>query len=165
MNWLVSYGTKVYGLSVGRAANLTALFFAGVMIGRLAFSKCIDRWGIFRSLKCFATLATLLYILGFISGMKGLWIIAASGLLFSILYPTLVMSIAYLWPAEVAGGIGGKILSIASVADIGFNAGFGLMIDGIGFKISFTTLPISMIFCTLLIYYLAFLVQKQSSNL
>ncbi|MFQ9762276.1 MAG: hypothetical protein ACLRYE_03145 [Gemmiger formicilis] len=50
---------------------------------------------------------------------------AISGLSFSILYPTLVMSIRLYFPAQQVSGAAGTILSIASLADILFNVGFG----------------------------------------
>ena len=68
---------------------------------------------------------------------------AISGLSFSILYPTLVMSIRLYFPAQQVSGAAGTILSIASLADILFNVGFGKLVDMTGYAVSIRVLPLS----------------------
>lgn len=77
---------------------------------------------------------------------------AASGLLFSILYPTLVMLIPRFWPSHAASSASGLVLSVASLADILFNAVFGSLVDAIGYRTSFLIMPACMVGCTALLW-------------
>lgn len=69
------------------------------MVGRLVLSSLVDKLGIYRCLRLFATSSAVLYTVGVLLRAPGLWLLAVSGLLFSILYPTLVMLIPGSGPA------------------------------------------------------------------
>ena len=152
MNWLVSYATNALEVPMGQAANFTAVFFGCVMVGRLVLSSLVDKLGIYRCLRLFATSAAVLYTAGVLLGAPGLWLLAVSGLLFSILYPTLVMLIPRYWPSHAASSASGLVLSVASLADILFNAVFGSLVDAIGYRISFLIMPACMVGCTALLW-------------
>ena len=153
MNWLVSYATNALGVPMGKAANYTAVFFGGVMVGRLVLSSLVDKLGIYRCLKLFATSAAVFYTAGVLLGAPGLWLLAVSGLLFSILYPTLVMLIPRFWPGHMASSASGLVLSVASLADILFNAVFGSLVDAIGYRTAFLIMPACMVGCTALLWW------------
>ena len=152
MNWLVSYATNALEVPMGQAANYTAVFFGCVMVGRLVLSSLVDKLGIYRCLRLFATSSAVLYTVGVLLGAPGLWLLAASGLLFSILYPTLVMLIPRFWPSHAASSASGLVLSVASLADILFNAVFGSLVDAIGYRTSFLIMPACMVGCTALLW-------------
>ena len=152
MNWLVSYATNALEVPMGQAANFTAVFFGCVMVGRLVLSSLVDKLGIYRCLRLFATSAAVLYTAGVLLGAPGLWLLAVSGLLFSILYPTLVMLIPRFWPSHAASSASGLVLSVASLADILFNAVFGSLVDAIGYRTSFLIMPACMVGCTVLLW-------------
>lgn len=150
MNWFVSYGVSGMGMEKGSAANITALFFAGIMLGRLVFSPLADRLGPGKSIITATALAFFPYLAGVLLEENGLWLLAASGLAFAVVYPTLVLSIRGIWDLEEAGGVSGKILSIASLADIGFNAAFGGIVEAVGYRSAFLLMPVSMGLCLVL---------------
>ncbi len=152
MNWLVSYATNALEVPMGQAANFTAVFFGCVMVGRLVLSSLVDKLGIYRCLRLFATSSAVLYTVGVLLGAPGLWLLAVSGLLFSILYPTLVMLIPRFWPSHAASSASGLVLSVASLADIFFNAVFGSLVDAVGYRISFLIMPACMVGCTALLW-------------
>ena len=149
---LVSYATNALEVPMGQAANYTAVFFGCVMVGRLVLSSLVDKLGIYRCLRLFATSSAVLYTVGVLLGAPGLWLLAASGLLFSILYPTLVMLIPRFWPSHAASSASGLVLSVASLADILFNAVFGSLVDAIGYRTSFLIMPACMVGCTALLW-------------
>lgn len=122
------------------------------MVGRLVLSSLVDKLGIYRCLRLFATSSAVLYTVGVLLGAPGLWLLAASGLLFSILYPTLVMLIPRFWPSHAASSASGLVLSVASLADILFNAVFGSLVDAIGYRTSFLIMPACMVGCTALLW-------------
>ena len=145
MNWMVAYGVDGLGLPQGSAAKYLSVFFGGMMIGRLCLSPLVDKLGALKSLAAFGGVSCVVYLIGSLGGAVTMPVWAISGLSFSILYPTLVMSIRLYFPAQQVSGAAGTILSIASLADILFNVGFGKLVDMAGYAVSIRVLPLSVL--------------------
>lgn len=145
MNWMVAYGVDGLGLPQASAAKYLSVFFGGMMIGRLCLSPLVDKLGALKSLMAFGGVSCVLYLIGSLGGAVTMPVWAISGLSFSILYPTLVMSIRLYFPAQQVSGAAGTILSIASLADILFNVGFGKLVDMAGYAVSIRILPLSVL--------------------
>ena len=145
MNWMVAYGVDGLGLPQASAAKYLSVFFGGMMIGRLCLSPLVDKLGALKSLAAFGGVSCVLYLIGSLGGAVTMPVWAISGLSFSILYPTLVMSIRLYFPARQVSGAAGTILSIASLADILFNVGFGKLVDMAGYAVSIRVLPLSVL--------------------
>lgn len=145
MNWMVAYGVGGLGLPQASAAKYLSVFFGGMMIGRLCLSPLVDKLGALKSLAAFGGVSCVLYLIGSLGGAVTMPVWAISGLSFSILYPTLVMSIRLYFPAQQVSGAAGTILSIASLADILFNVGFGKLVDMAGYAVSIRVLPLSVL--------------------
>lgn len=145
MNWMVAYGVDGLGLPQASAAKYLSVFFGGMMIGRLCLSPLVDKLGALKSLAAFGGVSCVLYLIGSLGGAVTMPVWAISGLSFSILYPTLVMSIRLYFPAQQVSGAAGTILSIASLADIVFNVGFGKLVDMAGYAVSIRVLPLSVL--------------------
>lgn len=145
MNWLVAYGTAGLGMAQGDAARYLSIFYGGVMLGRLLLSPLVDRLGVLKSLSIFGIISTVLYVAGSLGGASLMALWAVSGFFLSILYPTLVMSIRLYFPAQQVSGAAGTIISIASLADILFNVGFGRLVDTAGYSLSICVLPLAMV--------------------
>ena len=142
MNWMVAYGVDGLGLPQASAAKYLSVFFGGMMIGRLCLSPLVDKLGALKSLMAFGGVSCVLYLIGSLGGAVTM---PASGFFLSILYPTLVMSIRLYFPAQQVSGAAGTILSIASLADILFNVGFGKLVDMAGYAVSIRILPLSVL--------------------
>ena len=145
MNWMVAYGVDGLGLPQASAAKYLSVFFGGMMIGRLCLSPLVDKLGALKSLAAFGGVSCVVYLIGSLGGAVTMPVWAISGLSFSILYPTLVMSIRLYFPAQQVSGAAGTILSIASLADILFNVGFGKLVDMAGYAVSIRVLPLSVL--------------------
>jgi len=145
MNWMVAYGVDGLGLPQASAAKYLSVFFGGMMIGRLCLSPLVDKLGALKTLAAFGGVSCVLYLIGSLGGAVTMPVWAISGLSFSILYPTLVMSIRLYFPAQQVSGAAGTILSIASLADILFNVGFGKLVDMAGYAVSIRVLPLSVL--------------------
>ena len=154
LNWFVVYGTEALGMERGAASNYLALFYGGITVGRLVFAPFIDRLGPFRSIAVFGAAGAVLYAAGILSG-QAVWLMSVSGLFFSIVYPTLVMSIGKLNPPEVVSTVSGFIISAASLFDIGFNYVFGNLAGAVGYGASFLIMPASMVLFVIL-YFICF---------
>ncbi len=149
MNWLTSYGSEHLGLSVPRSAFYLSMFFGGITVGRLVFAPLIDRLGVFRCLLVWSFAGVVLYVTGIALGKNGMWLLAASGLGLSIVYPMLVMLIGRYFDTSSSGSATGLILSIATFFDIGFNAFFGSLVEYAGYAKAILILPVSaVLLCT-----------------
>ena len=145
MNWLVAYGTTGLEMTQAAASRYLSVFYGGVMLGRLVLSPLVDKLGVIRSMQLFGVISGALYVAGSLGGAALMPLWAASGFFLSILYPTLVMSIRLYFPAQQVSGAAGTIISIASLADILFNVGFGRLVDLAGYRLSICVLPVSMV--------------------
>ena len=145
MNWLVAYGTTGLEMTQAAASRYLSVFYGGVMLGRLVLSPLVDKLGVIRSMQLFGVISGVLYVAGSLGGAALMPLWAASGFFLSTLYPTLVMSIRLYFPAQQVSGAAGTIISIASLADILFNVGFGRLVDLAGYRLSICVLPVSMV--------------------
>ncbi|NJP40282.1 MFS transporter [Oscillospiraceae bacterium HV4-5-C5C] len=145
LNWMVVYATRYLNLSQAAAARYLALFFLGVMAGRLLLSPLIDKLGLLRCLRLFALLGSAFYVVGAWGGARTILIWSVSGFFIAIIYPTLVMMIRLYFRPEQVNRAAGLIISMGSLADILFNLLFGQLIDKFGYGSSIRFLPLSML--------------------
>ncbi|MBP3854979.1 MAG: MFS transporter [Ruminiclostridium sp.] len=164
MNWLTSYGTEYLGMSLQDASFTLSLFFGGITVGRLIFAPFIDKIGVFGTLLISSAAGAALYITGMALGTAGTFFIAAAGLALSVAYPLIVMLIGKFFPASVSGSATGLILSIGTLADIGFNAFFGSFVNAVGYGIAMTVMPVSAALFCVLLFTLRFAV-RESRNI
>lgn len=145
LNWLVVYATSALSLSQQSAAQYLSLFFAGMTVGRLIFAPAVQKLGVFKSVLCFSTVGCVLYVLGILIGAPALFLLSLAGLSLSIVYPTLVLVIQQVYDADCAGTAAGAVISIGTLFDIAFNAGFGGITERIGIRNAFYILPACMV--------------------
>ncbi len=145
MNWFVSIGTQAFGLTMERASTCLALFFGGIMAGRLVFAPLVQKLGVRRAILLFGGAATGLYAVGGLLGQTGVWLLAGSGIFFSILYPSMVMMIRSYYPDSGTATATGLVISAATLFDIGWNAVFGSLMDRMGAGNAYLFLPVAMV--------------------
>lgn len=162
LNWLVPYATNELDMGMDKASRYLAIFFGGMTAGRLLLSPLVDKLGVMRSIRLFGAASGVLYITGVLVGGQALILLSISGLLMSIIYPTLVMSIQQFWRGPGISTVTGMIISVASLFDILFNLLFGRMIDTIGYQVSFLILPASMAAFCVLFWLFAFRSAKKT---
>lgn len=145
MNWLFSYCIQAFQLPSGKASVYLSLFWGGMTAGRLIFAPVVQKMGTVKSIRIFGTVGTLLFCAGILIGENGILLLSISGLAISVLYPTMVLLIQQIYPAEVVATRTGAIISVATVADIVFNLFFGVITGAIGYRLSFMILPACMV--------------------
>ena len=159
MNWLLSYCINAFDMPSARASGILSLFWGGMTLGRLVLAPAVQKLGARRSLYLFGGAGTVLFVLGVVLGSSGLVILGVSGFLISVLYPTMVLLIQQVYPENVAATRTGSIISLATLADIAFNALFGAAIDAFGYRVSFGILPVGMI-----LFYLCYLILMRKTR-
>ena len=145
MNWMLTYCMNALQMPSHTASAYLSIFWGGMTVGRLVFAPVVQKLGVRKSLKYFGGAGTVLFVAGVLSGSKGVILLSGSGLLISILYPTMVLFFQQIYPVSVVATKTGAIISAATIADIVFNAGFGALSDSVGIQISFLILPVCMV--------------------
>lgn len=145
MNWMLTYCMNALQMASHTASTYLSIFWGGMTVGRLVFAPVVQKLGVRKSLKYFGGAGTVLFVTGVLSGSKGVILLSSSGLLISILYPTMVLFFQQIYPVSVVATKTGAIISAATIADIVFNAGFGALSDSMGIQISFLILPVCMV--------------------
>ena len=145
MNWMLTYCMNALQMPSHTASTYLSIFWGGMTVGRLVFAPVVQKLGVRKSLKYFGGAGTVLFVTGVLSGSKGVILLSSSGLLISILYPTMVLFFQQIYPVSVVATKTGAIISAATIADIVFNAGFGALSDSMGIQISLLILPVCMV--------------------
>lgn len=164
MNWMNIYCLQALHLPAGQAALFPALFFGGITAGRLLLAPAVGRLGVKRSLVVFLGIGCVLYGAALLGGGAAFYGLAAAGFCISIVYPTMTMCIQLFFPREITATAAGMIMSCGTIFDIAFNAGFGGLIDRIGYQAGMSLLPVSMAAC-FMIYLLFIRTVKQVRTL
>ena len=159
MNWMLTYCMNALQMPSHTASAYLSIFWGGMTVGRLVFAPVVQKLGVRKSLKYFGGAGTVLFVAGVLSGSKGVILLSGSGLLISILYPTMVLFFQQIYPVSVVATKTGAIISAATIADIVFNAGFGALSDSVGIQISFLILPVCMV-----LYYCFYLLLLRVSQ-
>lgn len=145
MNWLLSYCINAFQMEAAQASVSLSIFWGGMTAGRLLFAPVVQKLGAAKSLYLFGGLGTVMFCAGCLLGSSGILVLGCSGFVISILYPTMVLLIQQIYPRKYAATKTGAIISIATLADIGFNLVFGVAADRLGYRISFLILPVCMV--------------------
>ncbi len=91
MNWMLTYCMNAYRCLHTQHLLICPFFWGGMTVGRLVFAPVVQKLGVRKSLKYFGGAGTVLFVTGVLSGSKGVILLSSSGLLISILYPTMVL--------------------------------------------------------------------------
>ena len=89
VNWGPLYLYDLYGMKIEEeGSRFLSLFYLFYTVARLGTGFVIDFFGDVVSMIGFNVALILLYLVGFLLGRKGVWILAGSGLLIAPFYPT-----------------------------------------------------------------------------
>lgn len=155
-NSLTSYGSEYLGFTVSKSALFLSIFFGAITVGRLILAQPVEKMGVLKSLLVCGSVASVIYTIGMAMERKGIFLICASGLAFSILYPTIVLLICEFYDKSLAGVATGFIVGISTFFDIAFNAFFGSLVSAIGYRISMFLMPLATILMTAMFFTIYF---------
>lgn len=140
--WLYTYIVDVFQKSPGEATNFTSIFFMSLTFGRLFGGFAVEKIGHMKSVLILFCIASGLYFLGLLFGDVGLFLIAISGLFFSVIYPTLVLSYSKYFKDSIKSS--SIIISGASAVNMVINSVMGVLNDNIGIGYSMYFIPLCM---------------------
>lgn len=140
-NWFVNYMTEAYHLDPNQRSIYIALFFGLETVGRLFGGFVAARLGYSASMLIYGSGALALTTAGILLGRPGLLIIALAGLFYSILYPTLMLSISDVFQESAAYAIGLILMSGTLIAML-VNLLMGIANDRLGVQPAFLIISI-----------------------
>lgn len=143
--WLINYIMNNFnGFTEANSSNYTFIFFAVFSVGRLLGGFVVEKFGYFKTVIKSMIAAFLLFTAGILLKEKGLFLISLSGLFFSIVYPTVVLTINSVFKKNTAY-ITGIIIPLASVVTMIIGFLFGYMNDKLGTYITFFMIPLCIL--------------------
>lgn len=163
-NWFVNYMKETYAYTENQGTYYTTLFFGTFALGRLLGGFIVEKLGTVKTVLISSVLAFLFYIVGIIIGQDGLALVGASGLFFSIIFPTLILSTNEVFKKNTTYIIG--ILTTASSAmSMVINFVIGWLNDHIGVSATYYTIPICLLLNIVFVYLIYINYKKQKNTL
>lgn len=143
-NWLINYLNQVYGYSEGRGGTYAAIFFGTFSIGRFLGGFIAEKLGYVRSVSLFFCAASLLFVAGLLTGEAGLLILAGSGFFFSLIFPTVTIYVANLYPHHKATAIS-LVSTVCNFMSLVSSFAIGYLNDYVGTALAFWLIPACLI--------------------
>lgn len=147
-NWFINFMQTSYGFNENKSAFYSSLFLGIFTIGRLTGGFVVERIGHFKSIMISLFFATSIYTIGLFLGNKGLLIVSISGVFFSIIFPTLVVTISKVFPKN-SSFVTGIVITSASGVSMIVNFLIGYFNDLVGTKNSFFIIPVALFISTI----------------
>jgi fucose permease len=162
-NWYVNYMKEGFNLDADKRSLYVALFFGLETIGRLFGGFVVDKLGYFKSILAYGCVASILSLSGIYLGRTGLLLFSASGLFFSIIYPTIITTIHWVFK-DAASYATGVILMCGTLIAMLASMLIGISNDLIGVHYSYYSIAICLIITTLLILFIKKNVESDENN-
>lgn len=138
-SWLVTFLQRVHALGVTESALFLSLYFAGLMVGRVLGTLFVERVGYLKSILMAAVGGTLCLAVGLFGPGKAFWLLPATGLFFSIIFPTLTASASNRM-TENPGTMLGLLFAFCGVGGALGPWLVGLISDLAGIQVGFTVM-------------------------
>ncbi len=158
-NWFVTYLQNGRGLSELQSASYLSAFYIIFTIGRLVGGFVVEKIGYLKSVRYAAIGSIILLLLGIFSNKNWIALISASGLFFSIIYPT-TMTIVMRTFDKGLNTIIGVVMTTASAVNMLTNWIIGRTNDMFGEAVGFGLIPFYQIISLLLILLIQYAIQN-----
>lgn len=143
-SWYVNYMGKAFSMRENDASTYSALFFLIFSFGRLFGGFAAEKIGYMKSVTISSLMAAAIYMLGLIMGRHGLLLISFSGLFFSIVFPTVVLTLKYYFKNSINRS-SGIVISLASLLNMGIGLMMGVLADKVGIEKAMFIIPLFLI--------------------
>ncbi|NFA61870.1 MFS transporter [Clostridium sporogenes] len=151
-NWFVNLMENGYKYNKNQSSYYIFLFSALLALGRLLGGFLVEKFSYIKSVCVSLTMALIMYTLGITLGQKGLILISLSGIFFSIIYPTVVLTISKAYSTN-SSYVTGIVVTLSSFVNMIINFFMGCLNDSIGIYASYYLIPISL-FISLMFMFL-----------
>ncbi|HHT21421.1 MAG TPA: MFS transporter [Tissierellia bacterium] len=162
--WLTDYLKESYAIDENHASLILSAFFILLAIGRLLGGLFIDRLGRYRSVLGGMIIGGGLVFSGLMSGDRWLPLISLAGLFYSIVFPTMVLTIAHHFPRARAQAIS-LILTGTSALVMVYNQLMGILADEVGYRLAIFLVPLGTLIAILFLGRLAVKTKQASESI
>jgi fucose permease len=152
-NWFINYMDEGFGLNADKRAFYVALFFGLETFGRIFGGFIVDKLGYFKSILVYGSIASVLALLGITLGQTGLIIFSISGLFYSIIYPTIIVTIHKTFK-EAASYATGLVLMCGTLIATAVSMLIGVINDLVGVQYSFYSIVVCLLLTTLMTLFI-----------
>ncbi len=151
-NWFVNLMENGYKYNKNQSSYYIFLFSALFALGRLLGGFLVEKFNYIKAVCTSLTVALIMYSIGITLGQKGLILISLSGIFFSIVYPTVVLTISKVYSTN-SSYVTGIVVTLSSFCKYEYKFLMGYLNDLIGIYISYYLIPISL-FISLMFMFL-----------
>lgn len=162
-NWFVSYAVEGRAINSNDSSFYLSLFFMLFTGGRLVGGFIVEKMPYLTAIIGTTLISAFIYLFGIIRGVDGLLFISIAGFFQSIIYPTLMLTIAVLFKGNQARATA-NITAISHMIFLVGNNIIGILNDAYGVVKTFYVLPISMFISALASLIVVFIIKKQKSE-
>lgn len=150
-NWFVNFMEKNYNYNKSESSFYIAIFFGVFAIGRFIGGFIIEKTGYINTVLISSICALVSYSIGLVLGERGLIIISIAGFFFSIVFPTIILTVNKVFK-ENSAYITGIIVTFGSATSMVMNLFMGYLNDKINAYTAYWLIPISLVISILFIY-------------
>lgn len=147
-SWLINYFKEGFKYSEAQSAYYTTLFFLTFTLGRLFGGFILDKIDFLTGIICCTVGATITMFFGAVLGPFAFILIGLSGTFYSVIYPTTITLINYIYADKSAYFIG-VLSTVSALLIFGTNLLYGALNDFIGVVPTFYMIWILMLISTL----------------
>lgn len=152
--WLTDYLKESYFIDENQASTYLSAFFILLAVGRLIGGLFVEKIGRFRSVIAGMLIGLVCVTVGLLSGSKYLFLISIGGFFYSIIFPTLMVTISVNFPRVRAQAIS-LILTGCSALVMVYNQILGVLSDQIGYGLSIYLIPFATLLSIIFLLVLA----------
>ncbi len=141
--WIVEYLQQVKGFDIGLSSLYLSLFFAAIMVGRLAGSVFVERIGYIKLMLAVTVAAIVILSAGIFGPPELAFLLPLTGFFFSIMFPTATASASSLHVGNM-GAILGVLFAFGGVGGAVGPWLIGVAADWVGIELAFA---LTIVFC------------------
>lgn len=142
-NWFVNLMENGYKYNKNQSSYYIFIFSSLFALGRLLGGFLVEKFNYIKAVCTSLTIALIMYTAGITLGQKGLILISVSGIFFSIVYPTVVLTISKTYTSN-SSYVTGIVVTLSSFVNMVVNFFIGYLNDLIGIYKAYYLIPISL---------------------
>lgn len=151
-NWFVNLMENGYKYNKNQSSYYIFLFSSLFALGRLVGGFVVEKFNYIKAVCVSLAIALIMYTTGITLGQMGLMMISLSGIFFSIVYPTTVLTVSKNYPNHSAY-ITGIVVTLSSFVNMSINFFMGWLNDLAGIYKAYCLIPASL-FISLMFMFL-----------
>lgn len=146
-SWFINYLKEVFAFNEKSSGLYSAMFFGGLTIGRLFGGFITEKIGYIKTVNICLGVNMILFPIGILLKINGIYLISLTGLFCSIVFPTVILTVSYVFKETKTYATGIIVTLVSTMAMMGnmligfindkISVSFGFSIIGVFYALSF----------------------------